>query len=154
MKELYEQSLQYLKSLYPAHFEDWKRITSWTPTKFEPEHAIGVVNLARLTGELSLLPTALLSLSFLAIAYGQQVGTLTTETHPKLSVQQCSAGGSCQTVQRSIVLDSNWRWLHNVGGSTNCYTGNTWDTSLCPDPETCASNCALDGADYSGQSFS
>ncbi|RPD59301.1 cellobiohydrolaseI [Lentinus tigrinus ALCF2SS1-7] len=93
---------------------------------------------------------ALVSLSFLAIAYGQQVGTLTTETHPKLSVQQCSSGGSCQTLQRSVVLDSNWRWLHDVSGSTNCYTGNTWDDSLCPDPTTCASNCALDGADYSG----
>ena len=81
---------------------------------------------------------SLLALSYAAIAYGQQAGTLTTETHPKLSVQQCSAGGSCQTVQRSIVLDSNWRWLHNVGGSTNCYTGNTWDTSICPDPVTCA----------------
>ena len=94
---------------------------------------------------------ALVSLSFLAIAYGQQVGTLTAESHPRLSVQQCSSGGSCQTLQRSVVLDSNWRWLHDVSSSTNCYTGNTWDASLCPDPTTCASNCALDGADYSGQ---
>lgn len=35
-------------------------------------------------------------------------------------------------------------------GYTNCYTGNTWDTSLCPDATTCAANCALDGADYTG----
>ncbi|RDX54300.1 cellobiohydrolaseI [Lentinus brumalis] len=98
-----------------------------------------------------MFPTlALVSLSFLAITYGQQVGTLTAETHPKLSVSQCSSGGSCTTVQRSVVLDSNWRWLHDVGGSTNCYTGNTWDDSLCPDPTTCAANCAVDGADYSG----
>ena len=34
--------------------------------------------------------------------------------------------------------------------SQNCYTGNEWDASLCPDPTTCAQNCALDGADYSG----
>ena len=34
--------------------------------------------------------------------------------------------------------------------TTNCYTGNTWDTSICPDDATCAQNCALDGADYSG----
>ncbi|PIL25014.1 hypothetical protein GSI_12902 [Ganoderma sinense ZZ0214-1] len=93
---------------------------------------------------------ALLSLSFLAIAYGQQVGTLTAETHPKLSVSQCSTGGSCQTLQRSVVLDSNWRWLHETSGSTNCYTGNTWDATICPDPVTCAENCAVDGADYSG----
>ena len=25
-----------------------------------------------------------------------------------------------------------------------------WDTGICPDPVTCAANCALDGADYSG----
>ena len=99
-----------------------------------------------------MFPTlALLSLSFLAIAYGQQVGTLTAETHPKLSVSQCSAGGSCQTLQRSVTLDSNWRWLHETSSSTNCYTGNTWDASICPDPVTCAENCALDGADYSGK---
>jgi cellulose 1,4-beta-cellobiosidase len=48
------------------------------------------------------------------------------------------------------VLDSNWRWLHKIGDATNCFTGNTWDNSLCPDPQSCAKNCALDGADYSG----
>lgn len=47
-----------------------------------------------------------------------------------------------------IVLDSNWRWLHNVGGYTNCYEGTEWDSSFCPDPVSCANNCALDGADY------
>lgn len=26
----------------------------------------------------------------------------------------------------------------------------SWDTSLCPDPVTCAQNCALDGANYEG----
>lgn len=25
-----------------------------------------------------------------------------------------------------------------------------WDGGICPDPVTCAANCALDGADYSG----
>ncbi|KAI0652478.1 cellobiohydrolaseI [Trametes meyenii] len=93
---------------------------------------------------------ALLALSYVAIAFGQQVGTLTAENHPKLSIQQCTGKNNCQTQQHSIVLDSNWRWLHSTSGSNNCYTGNTWDTSLCPDPKTCAQNCALDGADYSG----
>ncbi|KAJ3563981.1 hypothetical protein NP233_g8593 [Leucocoprinus birnbaumii] len=92
---------------------------------------------------------ALFSVSFLAVAYGQQVGTQQAENHPSLSWQRCT-GGSCQTVSGSVVLDSNWRWLHTTEGYTNCYTGNTWDTSLCPDGATCAQNCALDGADYSG----
>jgi hypothetical protein len=30
----------------------------------------------------------------------------------------------------------------------NCYTGNEWDATLCPDGETCAAQCALEGADY------
>ena len=92
----------------------------------------------------------LLAFALCAVVRGQQVGTYQTETHPSLSVQQCSASGSCTTLQRSVVLDSNWRWLHSTSGYTNCYTGNTWDTTLCPDPATCADNCALEGADYPG----
>jgi len=51
---------------------------------------------------------------------------------------------------KSVVIDSNWRWVHSTSGTQNCYTGNTWDTNLCPDDRTCAQNCALDGADYQG----
>ncbi|EJD53243.1 Exocellobiohydrolase [Auricularia subglabra TFB-10046 SS5] len=92
---------------------------------------------------------ALLSFSLLATVLGQQVGTNTAETHPTLSWQKCTGSGS-SVLDRSIVLDANWRWLHTTTGYTNCYTGNTWNTTLCPDGETCAQNCALDGADYSG----
>lgn len=46
------------------------------------------------------------------------------------------------------MLDANWRWAHNTGGYTNCYTGNKWDATLCPDGKTCAQNCAIDGAEY------
>ncbi|KAG7086412.1 hypothetical protein E1B28_002367 [Marasmius oreades] len=94
---------------------------------------------------------SLLSLALLAIgALGQQVGTQQAESHPKFSWSKCAAGGSCTTQQASVVLDSNWRWLHSTKDLTNCYTGNTWDSTLCPDDTTCAQNCALDGADYSG----
>ncbi|KZT38150.1 cellulase CEL7A [Sistotremastrum suecicum HHB10207 ss-3] len=92
----------------------------------------------------------LIGLTYLAVAYAQQVGTLTAETHPSLTWETCTAGGTCTTVQGTVVLDANWRWLHSTSGSTNCYTGNTWDATLCPDATTCAKNCALDGADYSG----
>ena len=79
---------------------------------------------------------------------GQQAGSMTTETHPTLNTQKCVTGGTCTTQDTSITLDANWRWVHSTSDSTNCYTGNSWDSSLCPDGETCASNCALDGADY------
>jgi cellulose 1,4-beta-cellobiosidase len=60
-----------------------------------------------------------------AAARAQQAGTLTAETHPSLTWQKCTAAGSCTEQKGSVVIDSNWRWLHSVDGSTNCYTGNT-----------------------------
>ncbi|CAL1702994.1 unnamed protein product [Somion occarium] len=94
--------------------------------------------------------SVLVAFSLLASVYGQQVGTQQAENHPKLTSQHCTKSGGCTAAQTSVVLDSNWRWLHTTSGYTNCYTGNAWDASLCPDPAACAQNCALDGADYSG----
>ncbi|KZP29050.1 glycoside hydrolase family 7 protein [Athelia psychrophila] len=97
-----------------------------------------------------MFPTvALLSLSYLAVVHAQQVGTQTAETHPALSYDTCTASG-CTTNAGEVTMDANWRWTHSTSGYTNCYTGNTWDATLCPDATTCATNCALDGADYSG----
>ncbi|KAF7365259.1 Glucanase [Mycena venus] len=89
--------------------------------------------------------------ALLPVVLSQLAGTNIPETHPSLTWQKCTGTGgtSCTTQSASIVIDSNWRWLHEgVSGTTNCYTGNTWDTSICPDGKTCAANCALDGADY------
>merc|ERR1711976_1004191 len=44
-------------------------------------------------------------------------------------------------------IDANWRWTHKKGETTNCYTGNKWDTTICPDSKTCTANCVLEGAD-------
>jgi len=33
---------------------------------------------------------------------------------------------------------------------TNCFDGNTWNKSLCPSNTACATNCAIEGSDYSG----
>jgi len=91
-----------------------------------------------------------IAVGLFSIVYGQQIGTNMAENHPPLMIQQCSNTSGCSSQQKSIVLDSNWRWTHTTSGSTNCYTGNTWDKTLCPDPVTCAANCAIDGADYPG----
>jgi cellulose 1,4-beta-cellobiosidase len=93
------------------------------------------------------LSIALAASLFVECVVGQNVGTETAESHPSLTVETCTSGG-CTSQTLSIVLDSNWRWTHQVGTTTNCYTGNTWDATLCPDDATCATNCALDGADY------
>ncbi|OAL06487.1 1,4-beta-D-glucan cellobiohydrolase-like protein [Phaeosphaeriaceae sp. SRC1lsM3a] len=91
-----------------------------------------------------------LAASLLSVARGQLVGTETTETHPSMSWQSCTAKGSCTTKSGKITIDANWRWLHVKGGYTNCYTGNEWNTTACKDNKSCASNCAVDGADYTG----
>ena len=51
-------------------------------------------------------------------------------------------------------VDANWRWCDNEQDGQvgpNCYLGNSWDDSACPNTEegglTCAKNCALEGAD-------
>ena len=97
----------------------------------------------------SLIDMALILLTLLSLAClakGQNVGTYSPETHLSLPMQSCTSSG-CTTLQTSIVLDSNWRWLHSTTGYTNCYTGNRWDQSLCPDSATCTANCALEGID-------
>ncbi|KAK1511297.1 glycosyl hydrolase family 7 [Colletotrichum costaricense] len=91
----------------------------------------------------------MLSLSVLLAAISavsaQQAGTLQTETHPKLTWQKCTAS-SCTNVNGEVVIDHNWRWLHDASG-TNCYDGNKW-TSACSSATDCASKCSLEGADY------
>ncbi|KAH3941920.1 glucanase [Parastagonospora nodorum] len=95
---------------------------------------------------------ALASLSLFGAARAQQAGTVTTETHPSLSWKTCTGTGgtSCTTKAGKITLDANWRWTHVTTGYTNCYDGNSWNTTACPDGATCTKNCAVDGADYSG----
>ncbi|KUI54578.1 Exoglucanase 1 [Cytospora mali] len=80
----------------------------------------------------------------------QEVCTLQTETHPSLTWSNCTSSGSCTSQTGSVVIDANWRWVHTVSGYTNCYTGNEWDTSICNSSTTCASDCCVDGSDYSG----
>jgi cellulose 1,4-beta-cellobiosidase len=57
-----------------------------------------------------------LAASLLSLARGQLVGTETTETHPSMSWQSCTAKGSCTTKNGKITIDANWRWLHVKGG--------------------------------------
>ncbi|KAG8847155.1 hypothetical protein FRB96_001673 [Tulasnella sp. 330] len=93
--------------------------------------------------------TLLFSASLFVITRAQQVGTYIPEVHPPLTWSKCTTSGGCVSQAGSVVIDANWRWLHAVNSETNCFTGNEWNAVVCPDPVTCAANCALDGADYS-----
>ena len=87
--------------------------------------------------------------AIVACANAQKVCTSTPEVHPSLSWSKCTSGG-CSSQAGSVVIDANWRWTHAYPSGSNCYTGNTWDATLCPDDATCAKNCCLDGANYQG----
>merc|ERR1712048_163564 len=84
--------------------------------------------------------------SAMTCAMGQSAGSLTPEKHPPLSYSVCKSTG-CTKYDSSVVIDSNWRWTHVKGETTNCYTGNEWDKELCPDAATCSKNCEIEGAD-------
>jgi len=87
-----------------------------------------------------------LVISGLACAAAQQPGSLKAEAHPKLSVSTCTTSGGCTSQDKEVVIDQNWRWIHKVGQPVNCYKGNKWDETLCPDPKTCAANCETGAA--------
>lgn len=106
-----------------------------------------------------LAPLILFAFSHIASANAQHAGDqVIPEVHPKITIQQCTAPRSCQTLQREIVLDANWRWLREAAtpnGYNNCIgIYSIWYTRLCPNPTECAKNCALEGAQYIGVLFS
>ena len=77
----------------------------------------------------------------------QQFGHQTPEFHPSMPIKHCTKALGCKSEQTKATIDSNWRWTHKVGEAKDCYHGNSWDPTLCPDAATCAKNCALEGAD-------
>jgi cellulose 1,4-beta-cellobiosidase len=80
--------------------------------------------------------------SALSLAAGQQAGTQKENYHMPMQLSECTSSG-CTASQKSLTLDANWRWTHSAEGYTNCYSGNSWDATLCPDGAACAENCAL-----------
>jgi cellulose 1,4-beta-cellobiosidase len=83
--------------------------------------------------------------TMLVVACGQQVGNIVPEVAPSLPYVNCTDGAVCVTHKGTATLDANWRWIHDINSYKNCYTGTSWDSTLCPDPKTCAKNCALEG---------
>ncbi len=54
-----------------------------------------------------------LAFSLLSVAHGQLVGTNQPEVHPSMTWQSCTAKGSCTSNNGKVVIDANWRWLHD-----------------------------------------
>ncbi|KAF2669583.1 glycoside hydrolase [Microthyrium microscopicum] len=89
-------------------------------------------------------------LLFIASAIAQQIGTNTPEVHPSLPSERCTIAGGCKPANTSIVIDANFRWLHNVGGYTNCVVNDVFNKTICTDAESCTKACAVEGVDYPG----
>lgn len=53
----------------------------------------------------SVMYRAATALSFAGLVLGQQVGTNTAEKHPAMPISVCTAAGSCQKEETSVVLD-------------------------------------------------
>ncbi|KAH7344113.1 concanavalin A-like lectin/glucanase domain-containing protein [Rhizoctonia solani] len=71
--------------------------------------------------------------------------------------QSCTKSDECQPQsQGRVVLDADWRWVHSASGFLDCFTGNSWVTSIFKLKnqefafEVDASNlsCGLDGGLY------
>merc|ERR1712232_592762 len=77
-------------------------------------------------------------------AVGQQSGKAKKEDHLPLTLSECTENG-CTAQATSITMDANWRWTHEAGGYSNCYSGSSWDKTVCDTPKDCATNCALEG---------
>ncbi|KAF9895228.1 hypothetical protein FE257_000130 [Aspergillus nanangensis] len=90
-----------------------------------------------------------LALALLPLITAQQIGT-TSDVHPLLPTWKCSSSHGCVKQNTSVVLDAATHWIHEKGGETTCTTSDgKLDPNLCPDKETCASNCVVEGiTDY------
>lgn len=58
--ELYDLAMTRLKSHFVTDLPRWRKIKTWMPPGFDLIHAVAVINIARMTEEYALLPTALL----------------------------------------------------------------------------------------------
>jgi cellulose 1,4-beta-cellobiosidase len=84
--------------------------------------------------------------ALVSFAAGQQAGTNDENYLMPITLGECrwNSNGQQECVEQAkgLSLDANWRWTHKAGETTNCYTDSEWDTSICPDGDTCAKNCA------------
>ena len=89
------------------------------------------------------LATAILHFTSLASTIkAQQAGTNGSEGNPTITLKECTNAGGCSSRQAKLTLDANWRWIHE--GSSNCYTGDTWNSDICSDPVECAQRCDVE----------
>jgi len=96
---------------------------------------------------LSLLPAILGCLSLVA---AQKPGEVNPEVHPKLQWTKCTTNETCQKVQGEVVLNDNFRWIHQANTYRNCYDGGRWNSWVCDSNTNCTETCVIEGYDVFG----
>ncbi|KAK3998154.1 endoglucanase EG-1 [Cladorrhinum sp. PSN332] len=85
------------------------------------------------------------------LAGAQTIGNI-KEVHPKITTFRCSKKDGCKPETNYIVLDHLAHPVYQAASpSHNCGDwGNVANVTACPDKETCAKNCVVEGVpDYS-----
>lgn len=87
----------------------------------------------------------------LCLSTAQQAGLHNPEVHPPITFATCTRVGGCTSVETTLTMDAQWRWLHDARRNqySNCIHGvpPKWDRSICRDARKCAASCALEGLD-------
>ncbi|KKK20241.1 hypothetical protein ARAM_003212 [Aspergillus rambellii] len=91
---------------------------------------------------------ALALVALLPLISAQQMGS--PEKRPQLDSWKCSHKHGCVKLKTSVVLDAATHVIHDLHTNTSCTTADgTLDSAICPDKETCAKNCVIEGiTDY------
>ena len=70
----------------------------------------------------------------------------TADQHPGLTTYKCTTAGGCVAQDTSVVIDYQYHWIHSPDGAmASCTTSSGVDPSVCPDQDTCDTNCVIDG---------
>ena len=56
------------------------------------------------------------ALLLISSVHSQLAGNVKKNEFPPLPITEMG-----RTIQSAVVIDSNWRWIHNKDGYTNCY---------------------------------
>ena len=92
--------------------------------------------------------TTAAALLFALGATAQQIGTAIPEVHPRFPTYRCTLDGGCVEKNTSLVTDALSREFHAVDDRSISCASRPYPEDLCPDEQTCAQNCALEGVDY------
>ncbi|KAI2638108.1 concanavalin A-like lectin/glucanase domain-containing protein [Xylaria nigripes] len=75
---------------------------------------------------------------------GRCLELLANSEHPPITVYKCTTAYGCTAEQRSVVIEWTYHWIHTAYFEA-CTTASGVDPTLCPDEETCAKNCFIQG---------